>query len=91
VHLLVRLGVVGPTEGWVMRGYLPLRKRAGPEMLFEHGPMVLAWALLLISGLLMFSTGLLGEVLMRTYFESQGRRIYAVREILSRREPPVKR
>ena len=30
---------------------------------------------------MMFSTGLLGEVLMRTYFESQGRRIYAVREI----------
>jgi hypothetical protein len=26
---------------------------------------------------------------MRTYFESQGRRIYAVREILCRRDPPV--
>ena len=33
------------------------------------------------------TTGLLGEVLMRTYFESQGRRIYAVREIRSRKEP----
>ncbi len=38
-------------------------------------------------GLMMFSTGLLGEVLMRTYFESQGRRIYAVREVRCRREP----
>jgi hypothetical protein len=38
---------------------------------------------------MMFSTGLLGEVLIRTYFESQGRRIYAVREIRTRREPPV--
>jgi hypothetical protein len=35
----------------------------------------------------MFTTGLLGEVLMRTYFESQGRRIYAVREIRSHRQP----
>jgi hypothetical protein len=34
----------------------------------------------------MFSTGLLGEILIRTYFESQGRRIYAVREIRTRRE-----
>ena len=34
----------------------------------------------------MFCTGLLGEVLMRTYFESQGRRIYAVREIRTKRE-----
>jgi hypothetical protein len=33
---------------------------------------------------MMFSTGLLGEMLMRTYFESQGRRIYAIREIRTR-------
>ncbi len=37
--------------------------------------------LLVLAGLMMFSTGLLGELLMRTYFESQDRRIYAVREI----------
>ena len=41
----------------------------------------------IMAGLMMFSTGLLGEVLMRTYFESQGRRIYAVREVRCRREP----
>jgi hypothetical protein len=38
---------------------------------------------------ILFCTGLLGEVLVRTYFESQGRRIYAVREIRTRREPQV--
>ena len=37
-------------------------------------------------GVILFCTGLLGEVLTRTYFESQGRRIYAVREIRTRRE-----
>ena len=35
---------------------------------------------------MMFCTGLLGEILMRTYFETQGRRIYAVRQIRCRRE-----
>jgi hypothetical protein len=35
---------------------------------------------------MMFMAGLIGELLMRTYFESQGRRIYAIREIRSRRE-----
>jgi hypothetical protein len=45
---------------------------------------MIAGALLLLGGLMMFSTGLLGEVLMRTYFESQGRRIYAVREVRCR-------
>jgi hypothetical protein len=53
----------------------------------EHGPLMVAGALLFLSGLSMFTTGLLGEVLMRTYFESQGRRIYAVREIRSHRQP----
>ena len=32
---------------------------------------------------MMFSTGLIGELVIRTYFESQNRRIYAVREILT--------
>jgi hypothetical protein len=45
---------------------------------------MVAGALLLLAGLMMFSTGLLGEVMIRTYFESQDRRIYAVREILTR-------
>jgi hypothetical protein len=43
-------------------------------------------ALALVTGVILFCTGLLGEVLTRTYFESQGRRIYAVREIRTRRE-----
>lgn len=91
MHFFGKLGMVGTAAGGVMLAYLALRKLTGHEILVEHGPLMLASALLLISGLLMFTTGLLGEVLMRTYFESQGRRIYAVREILSRREPPVKR
>jgi hypothetical protein len=52
----------------------------------DHSPLLLLGALLVLTGLMMFSTGLLGEVLMRTYFESQGRRIYAVREVRCRRE-----
>ena len=43
----------------------------------------------LVTGVILFCTGLLGEVLTRTYFESQGRRIYAVREIRTRRDPQV--
>ena len=74
----------------MMLAYLLLRKLTGHEILVEHGPLMLAAAISLLAGLMMFSTGLLGEVLMRTYFESQGRQIYAVREILGRREPPVK-
>ncbi len=49
-------------------------------------PGYLAGALLLLAGLTMLMTGLLREVMIRTCFESQGRHIYAVREIRCRRE-----
>ncbi|MGO9097652.1 MAG: hypothetical protein ACLQGV_20815 [Bryobacteraceae bacterium] len=49
-------------------------------------PGYLAGALLPLAGLTMLSTGLLGEVMIRSCFESPGRRIYAVREIRCRRE-----
>ena len=51
-----------------------------------NGPLMMAGGLLLLAGLMMFSTGLLGEVLIRTYFETQDRRIYAVRQILAKKE-----
>ena len=54
----------------------------GRSML-EYVPLL---GLLLLAGLMMFSTGLLGEVLIRTYFETQDRRIYAVRQILAKKE-----
>ena len=56
------------------------------QIALEHGPLMIAGALLLLAGLLMFSTGLIGEMMMRTYFQSQDRRIYAVREILTREQ-----
>ena len=58
----------------------------GNEIVLQHGPLMIAGALLFLTGLMMFCTGLLGEILVRTYFESQGRRIYAVREIRTKRE-----
>jgi hypothetical protein len=89
MHFFGRLGLVGFVLGSLILGALGIQKLWGWEhdMLAEHGPLMVLGGLLLLGGLMMFSTGLLGEVLMRTYFESQGRRIYAVREIRCRREP----
>lgn len=86
MHFFGAIGLLGTGAGSLIMAYLFLRKVMGHEIYLEHGPLMIAGALLLLAGLMMFSTGLLGEVLMRTYFESQGRRIYAVREIRSKRE-----
>jgi glycosyltransferase involved in cell wall biosynthesis len=86
MHFFGSIGLLGTAAGAMIMLYLFLRKLMGYEIYLEHGPLMIAGALLLLAGLMMFSTGILGEVLMRTYFESQGRRIYAVREVRTRRE-----
>jgi glycosyltransferase involved in cell wall biosynthesis len=90
MHFFGKLGLLGTFAGGLILSYLFVFKLMGGEIVVNHGPLMVAGALLLLGGLMMFSTGLLGEVLMRTYFESQGRRIYAVREIRTRQEPKAK-
>lgn len=90
MYFFGRLGLTATIGGGAILTWLLVDKIRGHELMTQHGPLLIAGALLLLTGITMFSTGLLGEVLMRTYFESQGRRIYAIREIRERREPPVK-
>lgn len=45
-------------------------------------PLLLLGALLIISGVVLGGIGLLAELVVRTYYESSGKRIYAVREVL---------
>jgi len=87
MHFFGKFGLLGTGLGGSILAFLAVKKLLGYEIVMEHGPLMVAGALLFLSGLSMFTTGLLGEVLMRTYFESQGRRIYAVREIRSHRQP----
>ncbi len=86
MHFFGKLGLLGTTLGGAIMLYLAGFKLMGGEIVTDHGPLMIAGALLLLAGIMMFSTGLLGEVMIRTYFESQGRRIYAVREIRCRKE-----
>ena len=86
MHFFGKLGLLGTIAGSAILAYLVVFKAMGGEIMVQHGPLMMAGVLLLLAGLMMFCTGLLGEVMIRVYFESQGRRIYAVREIRGRRE-----
>jgi hypothetical protein len=79
----IGLGAVG--LGGAILSFLVVDKFRGHEIVGEHAPLVFLGGLMLLAGLMMFSTGLIGEVVIRTYFESQDRRIYAVREVRSRK------
>jgi glycosyltransferase involved in cell wall biosynthesis len=86
MHFFGKFGLTGIVLGTLVLAYIFVDKLAGRDIILEHGPLLVAGAMLWFAGLMLFSTGLIGEVLMRTYFESQGRRIYAIREIRCRRE-----
>ena len=86
MHFFGAIGLTGTGLGSLLLGYCLIVKLFWRlDIIQEHGPMLIAGSLLLMAGLMMFSTGLIGELLIRTYFESQDRRIYAVREILTQR------
>ena len=85
MHFFGSIGLGTGTLGGAILAFLVLDKIRGHEIVGEHAPLVFLGGLLLLCGLMMFSTGLIGEVMIRTYFESQDRRIYAVREIRSRK------
>jgi glycosyltransferase involved in cell wall biosynthesis len=83
MHFFGSLGLFGTTVGGLILVYCALHKIFGNVNILDvHGPLIILGALLLLCGLMMFSTGLIGEMMMRTYFESQGRRIYAIRDVL---------
>jgi glycosyltransferase involved in cell wall biosynthesis len=76
-----RWGLLSAGAGGLAAVFLLFRKFVvGIEIMKEHGPLVLAAVLLIVCGIQLISLGLIGEMLSRTYFETQNKRIYAVAE-----------
>jgi len=81
------LGLCGTGSGLLLSAYLVFEKfyHRVPVMT-EHGPLMLLAIALFVSGIQFASFGLLGEIISRTYYESQNKPIYALREVKSRRK-----
>jgi glycosyltransferase involved in cell wall biosynthesis len=86
MHFFGGMGMVSFSVGGAMLAFLLVKKMFGEEIIMQHGPMLMAGVTLVLAGIMLTCAGLLGEMMMRTYFESQGRRIYAIREIRTRQE-----
>jgi len=50
-------------------------------IMVAHGPLAGLAAVLLLVGLILISTGLIGEMISRVYFESTNKKIYSVRKV----------
>jgi glycosyltransferase involved in cell wall biosynthesis len=83
MHVFGLLGLVSMLSGGAIGIYLTFVKLAFHEDIGNRPLLILA-VLLLLTGIQLFCFGLLAELLMRTYHESQGRPIYRVREVVAK-------
>jgi hypothetical protein len=81
------LGLLGSGAGVLLAIFLVIQKLAFHQnIMTEHGPLLLLSIALFVSGIQFISMGLLGEISARTYYESQNKPIYALREVKSHRK-----
>jgi len=85
LHLFGKWALISGGVGMGILGYGGIRKLLawGQFHLFQqHGPLMALGFMLVVAGLLFLATGLIGELLMRIYFESSGTKTYATRRVL---------
>ena len=73
------IGIISIISSLLISSYLIIIKFLGEDI--GSRPLLIFALILGIAGIQLFSFGLLGELLMRTYHESQDRTIYRIREI----------
>jgi len=77
-----RIGLLATGVGFLMGIFLLTKKLLFHQaIMLEHGPMLFTAMVLVISGIQLLSLGLVGEMLSRTYYESQNKSIYTVMEV----------
>lgn len=81
MHAFGFLGILSTLMGTALAFYLAFVKIFLNQAIGDR-PLMLLAIVMFLAGLQMFSFGLLAELLMRTYHESQGRPIYRVRHII---------
>ena len=78
-HLFGLLGLASLGLGTAVMAYLAVLKLFFDEALAGR-PLLILGVLLFLTGVILVSFGLLGELLVRVWHESQGKAIYVVRE-----------
>lgn len=82
LHVFGTLGLFTAGAGVLTGIYLTLVKFIGHQDIGDR-PLLLLAVLLTVVGVQLITMGLLGEMVIRTYHESQNKPIYIVREILN--------
>ncbi len=84
MHVFGLFGLIFLTVGIAISAHLAYVRLVVGEDIGQRPLLILA-VVLLLAGLNLFSVGILAEIAMRTYHESQGRPIYRVRQAIGPR------
>ena len=100
MHLLGGIGIISSGLGSLIGGYLALLKLWGGITGGMEGfravrigdrPLLMLAVLLMFIGIQFLVMGLLAELIVRTYYESQGKPVYHVRQIVNHAREPDER
>ncbi len=80
MHLFAQAGLALFTLGALINAYLLVLKIMGQDIWGK--PLLILGAMLVLAGIQLVTVGIIVEVLMRTYYESQNKRPYKIREIV---------
>jgi glycosyltransferase involved in cell wall biosynthesis len=86
MHVFGLFGLISMIAGIGLGAYLTFVKLALGESIGDRPLLILA-VVLFLTGVQLFSFGLIAELMMRTYHESQNRPIYRVREVVEPKRP----
>lgn len=89
MHVFGIAGLGSMVLGTAIGIYLTILKLGFGQSIGDRPLLILA-VLMVVAGIQIFCFGLLAELLMRTYHESQNRPIYRVREVIEGIRTPVK-
>jgi glycosyltransferase involved in cell wall biosynthesis len=79
-HLFGLMGLAFGGAGCVILAYLAGIKVFADQAIGGRVPLIVLGALLFLTGVILVNFGLMGELLVRTWHESQGKPIYVVQE-----------
>ncbi len=88
MHLFGSAGIVITLVGVIINLYLFVLKILGNDIWGK--PLLLLGVMLLLTGIQLITIGLITEVLMRTYFESQGKKPYNIKSVADFESNPGK-
>jgi glycosyltransferase involved in cell wall biosynthesis len=85
LHFFGKLALYCILAGTLISGYILYDKFVyNVPVIVAHGPLAGVAGLLFITGLIFITTGLLGEMISRIYFEATNKKIYSVRKIYNK-------